>query len=168
MKLQGEQLVLDTNILVHLLRGQAAGQAIDRVYRIAERLPRAVISMVVKGELKAFAFKAAWGDAQHRRLDEMLAALPALDISSPRIIAAYAQLDAVSEGEGRTMGKNDLWIAATTQVIEGVLLTTDADFDHLNPAHVRVERLDVDALKLGKALTVARAPLVGSDEDRPD
>lgn len=154
MKLEGEQLVLDTNILVHLLRGQAAGQAIDRAYGIAQRVPRAVIPMVVKGELKAFAFKQGWGEVKHRRLDEMLAALPALDISSPRIITAYARLDALSEASGRTMGKNDLWIAATTEVLAGVLLTTDGDFDHLNPGQIRVERLDVDALKAGNVLAV--------------
>ena len=30
------------------------------------------------------------------------------------------------------MGKNDLWIAATTSVFNGTLLTTDGDFHHLH------------------------------------
>jgi predicted nucleic acid-binding protein len=29
------------------------------------------------------------------------------------------------------MGKNDVWIAATASVLEGTLITTDTDFDHL-------------------------------------
>jgi tRNA(fMet)-specific endonuclease VapC len=37
------------------------------------------------------------------------------------------------------MGKNDLWIAAVAIVQEAVVLTTDQDFDHLNPTFLRVE-----------------------------
>ena len=57
MNLPGEQLVLDTNILIHLLRGKDAGQLIERHYGIAQRSPRTVISTVVKSELKALAYK---------------------------------------------------------------------------------------------------------------
>ena len=31
-----------------------------------------------------------------------------------------------------TVGKNDLWIAATAYVTNSKLVTTDNDFDHLN------------------------------------
>jgi predicted nucleic acid-binding protein len=48
---------------------------------------------------------------------------------------------------GVKMGKNDLWIAATTQVIGGVLLTTDGDFDHLSPTRIIVERISEEQLK---------------------
>jgi hypothetical protein len=37
VKLAGEQLVLDTNILVHLLRGKQAGRVIERLYGIGQR-----------------------------------------------------------------------------------------------------------------------------------
>jgi tRNA(fMet)-specific endonuclease VapC len=47
------------------------------------------------------------------------------------------------------MGKNDLWIAATAKVLGGVLLTTDGDFDHLNPSALRVECISVEQLKVG-------------------
>jgi predicted nucleic acid-binding protein len=47
---------------------------------------------------------------------------------------------------GVKMGKNDLWIAATTLVIGGALLTTDSDFDHLLP-HVLVERVVPEQLR---------------------
>lgn len=30
------------------------------------------------------------------------------------------------------MGKNDLWIAATTVAVEGKLVTFDRDFEHLH------------------------------------
>ncbi len=141
MKLVAEQLVLDTNILVHLLRGDQTGQAIEREYKVGQRSPRAVISVVTKGELKALAYKFGWNTDKHDRLDAMLAALPATDISHSSIYEAYANIDVSSIALGVKMGKNDLWIAATTLVLGGVLLTTDADFDHLSPAMLKVERV---------------------------
>ena len=141
MSLAGEQLVLDTNILVHLLRGKQAGQVIERLYEVSRRTPRAIISVVTKGELKALAYKFEWGPDKHQRLDAMLAGLPAVDISHGAIIDSYAKIDHGSVALGVKMGKNDLWIAATTLVVGGVLLTTDVDFNHLSPMGVRVERI---------------------------
>jgi predicted nucleic acid-binding protein len=62
------------------------------------------------------------------------------------VIAAYARLDQESRKVGRTMGKNDLWIAAVAAVQGAVILTTDKDFDHLHPTHVRIERVEVSML----------------------
>lgn len=38
------------------------------------------------------------------------------------------------------MGKNDVWIAATAKVANAVLLTIDADFDHLNGLYLTVKK----------------------------
>lgn len=43
MRLAGEQFVLDTNILVHLLRGDATGQELERTYKVGQRTPRDVL-----------------------------------------------------------------------------------------------------------------------------
>lgn len=149
MKLAAEQLVLDTNILVHLLRGDQTGQDIERVYKVGQRTPRAIISVVTKGELKALAYKFGWNSDKHERLDAMLAALPATDISHGSIYEAYANIDVTSMALGVKMGKNDLWIAGTTLVVSGVLLTTDADFDHLSPSVLRVERVREGQIRSG-------------------
>jgi len=43
------------------------------------------------------------------------------------------------------MGKNDIWIAATTKSIEGAeLITTDRDFEHLNGVWFGVNYVEVD------------------------
>ena len=146
MKLVGEQLVLDTNILLHLLRGKHAGQVIESIYKVSQRTPRAIISVVSKGELRSLAYQFEWESEKHERLDAMLASLPSADISHSAIHKAYAELDFSSHALGIKMGKNDLWIAATTYVVGGVLLTTDGDFDHLGPTGVRVERVAESAL----------------------
>jgi tRNA(fMet)-specific endonuclease VapC len=147
VKLASEQFVLDTNILLHLLRGKKAAEFLEREYCISRRSPRAIISVVTKGELKALGYKFGWGPTQHERLDTMLAGLPAADISHSAVWNAYAEIDLSSIALGVKMGKNDLWIAATTLVVGGVLLTTDADFDHLAPTGVKVERILEEQLK---------------------
>lgn len=38
----------------------------------------------------------------------------------------------------RNMGKNDLWIAATTIVSGSKLVTSDSDFDYLNKVYFDV------------------------------
>ena len=48
-------------------------------------------------------------------------------------MTAYAEIDAYCESIGQSMGKNDLWIAASTLAIGGTLITTDSDFDRLVP-----------------------------------
>lgn len=147
MRLADAQLVLDTNILVHLLRGKQAGQVIERMYGIGQRAPRAIISVVTKGELKALAYKLEWGADRRDALAAMLAALPAADLSHAAIHDAYAAIDFASMALGVKMGKNDLWIAATTLVVGGILLTTDADFDHLAPTGLEVERILEEQLR---------------------
>lgn len=149
MKLAGAQLVLDTNVLLHLLRGRDAGRIIEATYAVGQRTPRAIISIVSKGELKALAFKFGWSETQHERVNAMLAGLPAADLAHASVIDAYARLDVDSTAAGVKMGKNDLWIAATTQVLGGVLLTTDRDFDHLHPDAIQVERIAIESLRAG-------------------
>ena len=41
----------------------------------------------------------------------------------------------------RNMGKNDLWIAATTHVLDLTILTTDNDFDHLDNVFIKVAKV---------------------------
>lgn len=105
--------------------------------------------MVVKGEIKSLALQFGWGAELQVGLDTLLAQLPAVDISSSLVIGAYAKLDQLSRQSGHAMGKNDVWIAAVAHVQSAVLLTTDKDFEHLSPAHLRVEYIDPEKLKRG-------------------
>ena len=131
-------MVFDTNLVIKYLRRR-------------ENLPaEAIISVVVAGELEAFALKNGWG---YERLLFMRAAFEQLglvEIDSD-FIPIYALLDAYSQGRhplhrlppglsARNMGKNDLWIAATALYFDVELHTTDKDFDHLAPLGLKVVR----------------------------
>ena len=47
----------------------------------------------------------------------------------------------------RNMGKNDLWIASTATLLGLELVTTDADFAHLNKVFLEVRQINQEELK---------------------
>lgn len=149
MRLDGRQLVLDTNIWVHFGRGGAAGQLLEREYGISQRRPRAVIPVVVKGELFSLARQWSWGGEKIAALTEFVAGLPTIDISHDAIVKTYAEIDASGVKAGVNLGQNDVWIAAVTRVLQGVLLTTDRDFQRLGAGQIELEFVDPVNLKGG-------------------
>lgn len=93
------------------------------------------------------------GTSETRRLDDILRRIPRQSISHEAIIDRYAEIDAFSQGEldgnplpegvsARNMAKNDLWISATTSVLDATQLTTDRDFDHLADEFVDLAFVD--------------------------
>ena len=136
-------VLLDTSALVFLLRGGAVGQRIDESHGLRTRRDRPLISIVPVGELASFAMKRRWGATRRAAVADLIAELVVIDLSQGDIVEAYAEIDHFSEREhkpARPMGKNDIWIAATAKAAGAHLLTSDADFDHLNPGHLRVHR----------------------------
>jgi len=134
--------LLDTNILVHLARGQAVGQRIEADYALLKTPYRPLVCIVTHGELFAFAAKRNWGPAKLSGLHHLLTQFVTVDIHDSRVIAAYAQIDSQSQKMGRKMGKNDLWIAAVSHVATASLMTTDADFDHLHNAYLTLIKIN--------------------------
>jgi tRNA(fMet)-specific endonuclease VapC len=118
------------------------GQAIEANLTLRGALNRCVISVVTVGEMYALVRKWNWGPKQAAALQRLLGQLVWADINHPDILNAYGELDDLSDRAGRPMGKNDVWIAATAKVSGTTLLTTDGDFDHLNPAHLTRIRVD--------------------------
>lgn len=108
--------------------------------------PRPILPVVVKAEIKSLSLQLSWGAEKRAALDALLRELPIAEISFDAVIDAYAELDFQSRKLGRRRGKNDLWIAAVAFVQGALVLTTDQDFDHLNPGLVRIERVDVRTL----------------------
>ena len=134
--------LLDTNILVHLIRGNALGKAIEVNFALTGSLSRCLISVVTVGEMYSLARQWSWGQKKLDQLQALLNQLVWIDINHPDILDSYGELDDVSNRAGRSMGKNDLWIAATAKVSGTVLLMLDGDFDHLARAHLARIRVD--------------------------
>jgi tRNA(fMet)-specific endonuclease VapC len=105
------------------------------------------VSSVTVAEIRSLAIQFGWGDSRMEKMNEVLAELPVIDISSSEIIDRYVEIDCYSKRKHSSlksdfaainMGKNDLWIAATASVYECRLLTMDLDFQHLHEKFVDV------------------------------
>jgi tRNA(fMet)-specific endonuclease VapC len=136
--------LLDTNILLQLLRGNAVGQHIDQRFGLRASLPACVISVVTVGEIFSLARKLNWGGRRVTLLKTLLDEMPWMDINDPAVLDAYGQIDHYSMSRGISIGKNDAWIAATAHVTKMTLLTTDKDFDHLDPMFLNRIWIDPD------------------------
>jgi tRNA(fMet)-specific endonuclease VapC len=134
--------LLDTNILVHLIRGDALGKAIETNFALAGSLSRSLISVVTVGEMYSLARRWGWGQNKLDQLQALLSQLVWIDLNHPDILETYAELEDISHRAGRSMDKNSLWIAATAKVSGTTLLTLDSDFDHLAAANLSLVRVD--------------------------
>lgn len=134
--------LLDTNILVHQVRRDAIGARIQRVYTPLLVMPQPIISVVTEGELRSLAFQLGWGQEKTDQAHYLLSYFQRATIETDEILQAYTLIDTFSERMGRSMGKNDLWIAATAHVIGATLLSTDKDFDHLDGQFLKREWVD--------------------------
>jgi tRNA(fMet)-specific endonuclease VapC len=135
---------LDTNILVHLVRRDGIGQYINSQFSLYTADPPPTISDVSEGELRSLAIQWAWGKHKLGQMEFLLSHFSRVAINDPAIFSAYAAIDAYSESIGMPMGKNDVWIAASARVVRTRLLTTDKDFDHLDPRFLVRDWIDPD------------------------
>lgn len=124
--------VLDTNVLVHAVRGSRTWQRIKDLRNPLMVEPRPNYAVVTEAELRALSLIRKWEQPKIEQANFLLGYFRRIEISTARVIDAYAIIDAYSRDRGITMGKNDLWIAATANVTGGMLITTDKDFEHLH------------------------------------
>ena len=140
--------VLDTNILLILLRDKQLSEELNNKYQLLQYPNSSVISVVTIGELRSIALQTNWGSEKIDQLQQFINLFLIADINIDKIVKKYAEIDAYSQGKlrnkplgrsSRNMGKNDLWIAATASVLKLPLLTTDKDFIHLDNIYIELE-----------------------------
>ena len=134
--------LLDTSVILHLVRGNALGQHIRDNYDLLHCQPRPLVCLVSLAEMRVLAELHGWGEPKRNALVAAFRSLTMVNINHPTVIDAYVKLDlcARSHPKGaRQMGKNDLWIAACAAAANAYLLTTDKDFEFLIPGHVQGE-----------------------------
>ncbi|MBX3025802.1 PIN domain-containing protein [bacterium] len=119
--------LLDTNVVLHLIRETAVGSVIASAFDLRASGFRPLICEVTLGELAAFALGRQWGPRKRAALEELKRRIVTVDISDPAVIQAYAEISTVAQRKGLSIlnAKNDLWIAAATRASDSTLLTTD-------------------------------------------
>ena len=134
--------LLDTNILIAYIRANVLGQWIETTYHLTTAATVPLICIVAQGELHSLAKQFNWGANKVKQLDQLLQRFVVVNLDTPNMIDTYAQLDDYSRRNGVSMGKNDLWIAASAAITGSRLLTTDKDFDHLDPKFLSRDYID--------------------------
>ncbi len=133
--------VLDTNVLLFYLKDSETKQFIEENFGPFQAGNTAIISIVTVGEIGVLARRNRWGSKRLKIVEKLYDRLVIVDINAQDIIEAYIDVDSYSEGKhptkiyknsSRNMGKNDVWIAATTIVTNAELITSDRDFEHLD------------------------------------
>ncbi len=141
-----DELVLpDTSILIHILRMDSIGEAIEAEHGLTARRERPILSSVVEAEVLALARYKHWGPKRIERLVSLLHELVRVDAGHPDIVEAYIDLycEARRLGRYRQFRQNDLWIAATARAAGAVVYTCNGkDFDWIRPAYVAVVQIE--------------------------
>ena len=144
--------LLDTNILIYLIRENPIVKAELSNLGIFEPENTVSISIASYGEILSFALQNNWGERKKDNLENLIVNLRPIPIIKRELLDAYAEIDTYSKGKlmqqplpigltARKMGKNDLWIAATTYLSQATLITNDNDFDHLDGVYFPVIKL---------------------------
>ena len=133
--------VWDTNIFIKAVRNPKFLTDLNDQYSFFNQTNEVFVSAVTVGELHSFALKNRWGSKRLADMTNLLEKTTSIPVTNkPELINMYADIDVYSQSQhptlklptsARKMGKNDLWIATTTALTNGILLTTDGDFDHL-------------------------------------
>lgn len=143
--------VLDTNVVLFYLKDNETKQFIEEEFGPFKDGNTAIISVVSIAEIGVLARRNNWGDKRLKIVEKFYDNLVVVDINSQDIINAYIDIDSFSEGKhptkkfrssSRNMGKNDVWIAATTIVTNSELITSDKDFEHLDGEFFKVNLID--------------------------
>lgn len=134
---RNELLFLDTSIVIHLIRGNDIANRVDAQFRIRRRADRPLISTVTIGECLSIVHQFRWGAAKSLALESLLQEFVVVGIDSRPVLERYGEFHSWTRSIGRTLGHNDLWIAATAAATGAHLITTDTDFDPLHPDHIR-------------------------------
>ncbi|MBN8456923.1 MAG: type II toxin-antitoxin system VapC family toxin [Verrucomicrobia bacterium] len=126
--MNGGYYLLDTNVLLHWLRGSSVCGTIDGQFGLTASAFRPLVCEVTLGEIEAFAMSSKWGEAKRQKLSEVRRKLVVVDLTDARIYRSFAEYSTLAKERGFAIfhDKNDLWIAAAAKVSGATVLTTDA------------------------------------------
>jgi tRNA(fMet)-specific endonuclease VapC len=126
--------LLDTNVVLHLVRGSAVGKELAAAFGLLNSVKRPLVSIVTYGELLLLAARNNWGAEKRAALENALDNLVTVDLNDRAVLSAYVDVQQYSRkvpGGSRELNANDAWIVACAKAADATLLTTDRDFSHL-------------------------------------
>lgn len=143
-------LLFDTNIILTLVRVEDFTSMLDFFNPDGNTI---YISVATEAEVKSIVLQNKWGINKRSRLDYLFGLIIIVEIYQANV-SSYIEIDVYSQRKNpafvnypfetpRNMGKNDLWIASLAALLGLQLVTTDADFDHLNGVFFDVRRIPV-------------------------
>jgi predicted nucleic acid-binding protein len=83
---RNELLLLDTNIVIHLIRDNEVGKRVHAAFQIRHRTDRPLISIVTIGECLSFGRQFKWGDKKVEALEKLLRELVVVNIDSRPVL----------------------------------------------------------------------------------
>ena len=148
--------LLDTNIVIIFTRGGEIAESINEKYQLLNYDNKLYISVATMAELKSIILQRDYGPKKIKTLEKILSKFRIIDVNIESILNRYAEIDAYSQGKlkgkksnftSRNMGKNDIYIAATSSVFDLTLITTDNDFNHLSPEYIKLGNVNIEEHK---------------------
>ena len=121
MKSSGRLFLLDTNILIYILKGapESVARKIDRL-KPEDRLG---MSWITWAELLLGALRSNRTEQVNTQLEAIRQVIPVLLPESPLICSYHAEHAARLRAAGTPIGGNDLWIAAHALALGATLVT---------------------------------------------
>ena len=147
-------LFIDTNIIIEIMRDSSKEELLIK-YLNPENESFA-ISYVSVAEIKSIAMQNEWGVPRMKKLQKFLDKGEIIELAGNAILDRYVEIDAFSQGKhptipskhsSKNMGKNDLWIAATASILDILLITTDADYDHLDSVLLKLQKVPLTIIQ---------------------
>ena len=96
--------LLDTSVIIHLVRGTEVCQRILRLYDLIHCQPRPLVSVVSLAEVRVLAEVNHWGERKRQALERTLQSLVVVDIHHPLVIDAYVRIDLHARQHPRVHG----------------------------------------------------------------
>jgi tRNA(fMet)-specific endonuclease VapC len=125
----GVPVLLDTVIILQIIRNNDVGAVIDWTFHISEHWEDFFVAAITVGELLTLTRRNNWSGKKRLLLDQVLRNVQVLNHLTQPVIESYTELSLTATKRGRSIGQNDLWIAAFAKTYDMVLLTLDHDFD---------------------------------------
>ncbi|MCE7054807.1 type II toxin-antitoxin system VapC family toxin [Algoriphagus sp. AGSA1] len=147
------KVLLDTSVILHYMRGDETFRKVEEDYNLLNDPSRIIlISAISIGEIAGFFLRRGYGNKQTERWRKLLEKSITLSIDGKdeNLMEAFAELQAYSQnnhptlsaGKSRTIGQNDLWIAATAKTIGATLFTKDPDFEHFHEVFFTIVKVE--------------------------